>query len=209
MTYLKVIRQGPGADRLERGWTRGVPNSYPKAGTFLLDLTGHSFPFLAFFSEKRIVRALTTVLRDNLDKSKTVLGLTAKCLAGYMFSRVIFNHSLSVDLRKIAARLAPDLEEVIFIQLDELASLPVPANDMAIDGFYSALSSNKGLTKKDITAVLLARGASSSPAEVTDQIIDQVDKYLEPQSVVELVVWLSVLQLVHRLENYFAVTQVS
>jgi hypothetical protein len=77
MTYLKVIRQGPGADRLERGWTRGVPNSYPKAGTFLLDLTGHSFPFLAFFSQKRIVRALTTVLRDNLDKSKTVLGLTA------------------------------------------------------------------------------------------------------------------------------------
>ncbi|MBK8503708.1 MAG: hypothetical protein IPL46_16745 [Saprospiraceae bacterium] len=207
MTYLRVIRQGPGADSLERGWTRGVPDSYPKAGEFLLNLTGHNFPFLAHFSQKRIVRALTTVLRDNLDKSKTVLGMTAKCLAGYMFSRVIFNHSLSVDLRKVAAQLTPEVNESVFDQLDELAELPAPGSDSDIAGFYNRLSSNKGLTKKDITAVLLSRGASSSPADVNDHIIDQVGKWLEPTSVVELVVWLSVLQLVHRLENYFAIAQ--
>ena len=62
MTYLRVIRQGPGADRLEKSWTRGIPHSYPEAGDFLHELTGHSFPFLAHFSQKRIIRALTSLV---------------------------------------------------------------------------------------------------------------------------------------------------
>ncbi|NND32534.1 MAG: hypothetical protein HKN76_08085 [Saprospiraceae bacterium] len=207
LTYLRVIRQGPAADRLEKGWTRGVPNSYPEAGEFLQKQIGYSFPFLAHFSQKRIVRALTTVLRDNLDKDNTVVGIPAKCLAGYLFSRIIFNHSLSVELRKVAAQLAPQLEEKIFLHLDELATQPTPESDADIERFYSSLSNHKGLTKNDLTSILLARGASTSPSEVTNPIINQVGEWLQPAAVVELVVWLSVLQLVHRLENYFSIAR--
>src|SRR6185436_4149937 len=66
-TYLRVIRQAPGALVWEKKWTRNVPSDYTSAGEYLKQHTGYSFPLLKPIKQDRVVKALTTVLRDNLD----------------------------------------------------------------------------------------------------------------------------------------------
>src|SRR5947209_12063597 len=66
-TYLRVIRQAPGAVIWEKKWTRNVPSDYNSAGEYLKQHTGYSFPVLKPVKEGRVVRTLTTALRDNLD----------------------------------------------------------------------------------------------------------------------------------------------
>ncbi len=81
-TYLRVLKLAPSAIGLEKTWTKGVPNSYRLAGAFLEQHTGYSFPLLDKLTHKRAIRALTTILRDNLDPENSEIGIANKCLAG-------------------------------------------------------------------------------------------------------------------------------
>ena len=75
LTYLRVIRHAPGAVLWEKKWTRDIPSNHPAAAKFLEEHTGYSFPILKPVKVGRVDRALTTVLRDNLDPALTVTGL--------------------------------------------------------------------------------------------------------------------------------------
>jgi hypothetical protein len=79
-TYFRVIQQLPSAIQIERGWTIDVPDRWPAAGDYLEKHTGYRFPLLGKLSQPRVVRALTTILRDNLDPAQTEIGLATKCL---------------------------------------------------------------------------------------------------------------------------------
>jgi len=85
-TYLKVVRQAPGAIRLENQWTKGVPSDLKKINAFLKDNIGHHFSILSKLSNNKQKRALATILRDNFSASNTQLGLRAKVLCGLVFS---------------------------------------------------------------------------------------------------------------------------
>ena len=50
--------------------------------------------------------------------------------------------------------------------------------------------------------LLLARGASSSPARIDHAILEACRASLSPAAIVELVTWLAVLQMLHRLSAY-------
>jgi alkylhydroperoxidase family enzyme len=52
---------------------------------------------------------------------------------------------------------------------------------------------------------LLALSASHSPAQVNDAIIAVVLQQMQPAEIVEIIVWLSVLQLLNRMSSYFQV----
>lgn len=54
-------------------------------------------------------------------------------------------------------------------------------------------------------ALLLARAASTSPAEIDAHVVGACrDSGLPPAAVVELVTWLAVLQMLHRLSCLYA-----
>ena len=59
------------------------------------------------------------------------------------------------------------------------------------------------LTENEAALILLAVAASHSPAENNNAVIETTMKYLEPSGIVEIIVWLSVLQLLNRLSSYY------
>ncbi|HEX5002362.1 MAG TPA: hypothetical protein VFW78_07680 [Bacteroidia bacterium] len=204
LTYLRVIRQAPGAVRLEKKWTRDVPASYPQATEYLQKNTGHSFPILKNIAQPRVIRALTTVLRDNLNQEVTEVGLIIKNLAGYVFSRVVSNDILSAEVRSIIMNFAPDLGNEIFETLNQIVRMKMPTDVKSCKELMASLQKHSAISEKDAAVILLARAASPSPASVNEAVIETTTPHLTPAGIVEIIVWLSVLQLLHRLGSYYA-----
>ncbi len=202
-TYLRVIRHAPGAVLWERKWTKGVPASWQEAGVYLEKRTGYAFPVLQPVKEARVVRALTTVLRDNLDSQVTVSGLKVKMYAGYVFSTVVANEVLKSEIKNLAVHLAPELDEGKLEQLAKMAQTEVPMDRTTSNTLLTSIQQSFSLTDKEAAAVLLAVAASHSPAQVNDAVMEPVLKVMEPAGIVEINVWLSVLQLLNRLSSYY------
>ena len=156
---LSVIRYAPQALKLDGVWTQGVPNRWPAVGEFLRQRTGHSFPVLSRLRHRRAVRAIATMIRDNLGES--VIGRENKLAAGLIYAHTIGNPSLAEELRALGARELPDSPTQI-----------------------------------------LARAISPSPAAV-DQSVLESSRAIPPAGIVELVTFLSVLQMLHRLSSFY------
>ncbi len=205
LAYLRVLRYAPGAIRLESSWTKGVPDSYPEVGSFLKRHTGHSFPMLEKLKKKRQARALATVLRDNLDPSKTRTGLKIKCLASLVFATVAGNSTLAEEARIIAGRFSPELSEADFQLVQMIALHDTPSDPDAHRQFAGSLPAVDFLTKKELAALMLAKAASTSPAKVSDEVISETAENLEAPEIIELMVWVSVQQMLHRLYTFYSV----
>ena len=161
MTKLGVLRHAPGALALDTQWTKGVPSRWPAAGAFLRERTGHDFPILSHLRHARAIRALTTMLRDNLDPKESAVGVPRKIAAGIVFAKTVGNAALEEELGKL------------------------------------------GPVEEDASVEALARAVSPSPAEVDDAVIERC-RALPPAAIVEVVTFISVMQLVHRLETFYA-----
>jgi alkylhydroperoxidase family enzyme len=182
LTRLAVLRFAPKAIALDRRWQHGVPRAWPAVGAFLRDLTGHDFPVLSRMKNNRAIRAAASMLRENLNPETTVIGLETKILAGIVFATIVANEPLATDVRTVAAHLG-----VPSARLDDAARF---ASDPDAD------------PPADKAALLLARAVSPSPAAVTDDVVDAC-RALSAPAIVELIAWISVLQMLHRLSCYF------
>lgn len=203
-TYLRVIKQLPSAIQIESRWTANIPDQWPAAGDFLESQTGYRFPFLGKLRHKRVIRALTTVLRDNLDPKHSEVGLAAKCLVGFVYATVVENEELATAARLLAVRLAPELNENTFAAVAKFAVQPLGKDVEAIGQAITVLSALPTLSQQVICAIVLARAASTSPAEITPTILAIVFPHLTHPSMVELIVWLSIQQLLHRVDCFYA-----
>jgi len=191
-TYLKVFRQAPGAIRKERQWTKGMSSRIAPALLTLETDVGHSFPILASLHHSRPVRAIATVLRDNLDESTSELGLRAKCLVGLVYARVVGNEVLTSEAIQLAQTLVPDLDHTLLTAVGRFATAPP----------HKAVLPAR-LSSVEQAAVMLAKVASPSPSQVNEISIASAAEALTPAQTVETVVWLSVQQLLNRLYIYY------
>lgn len=201
-TYLRVIRQAPGAVRWEKKCMRNVPSDYTAASEYLSQHTGYSFPILKPVKEKRVIRTLTTALRDNLDKEATVTGLKIKMYAGLIFSAHAENNILSAEIRNLAAYWAPELNDEKFMLPDKIAQMEIPDDMPACKTAIQSLQQQLSLTEKEAATILLAIAASHNPARVNEVVIETVLAHMKPAEVIETIVWLSMLQLLNRLSAY-------
>ncbi len=206
LTYLRVIRQAPGAVLWEKKWTKDVPSESHAASEYLKQHTGYSFPILNPVKEKRVTRTLTAVLRDNLNQEVTVTGLKMKMYAGYIFSTQVWNEMLASEIRNLSTHWAPGLNEK-FALLDEISQIEIPIDNASCENTIASLQQQLSLTQKEAATILLAISASYSPAQNNDAVTETVLKYIEPAAIVETVVWLSVLQLLNRLSIYYMVVK--
>jgi len=187
-TKLSVLRFVPTALRLDRQWQQGVPDAWPAVGKFLRQKIGHDFPVLSRMQNARGIRAVASMLRENFDPATTVLGLAVKTLAGVIFAAVVADEPLGAEVRGLGLK-----SDVSNTQLDAAARFAVSAETEppAIDPQVRA-------------ALLLARAASPSPAEITADIVEVCRQSgLSAAAIVELITWISVLQMLHRLSSYF------
>jgi hypothetical protein len=179
---------------MESRWTKGVPDRWPEVGTYLEARTGHGFPLLGKLRHKRAIRALATILRDNLDPATSVIGLQTKTLAGLVYATVVGDATLAHEARLLAARFAPELDEGTIEAVRRFAA-------------DATVSAPPGLPKDRAASLVLARAASPSPAEIGAALLDELTPLLTPAGIIELMVWLSVQQLLHRLICFYAAAE--
>lgn len=63
-------------------------------------------------------------------------------------------------------------------------------------------------SQQTIAALLLAKAASSSPAKINPHILTRIDRCLSPASIIELMVWLSIQQLLHRIGCFYQLSEI-
>ncbi len=188
LTKLSVIRHAPTALRLDTQWQQGVPDSWPAVGSFLRDLTGHDFPVLSRMHNARGIRAVASALRENLNPKCTETGLDLKAMAGVVFATVIADGDLASQVRVIGQTYGVDS-----VQMDALVN------------FAQHTDSEPPVTDAKAKALLLlARAASPSPSTISYAEVSACrESELTPSAIVELVTWLSVMQMLHRLSCFY------
>jgi alkylhydroperoxidase family enzyme len=204
-TKLAFLRHVPAALKLEGTWTRGVPSRWPAVGTYLEAQTGHGFPLLAKVSSQRAVKAIATVLRDNLSAADSRLGLRVKVLAGLVYASVVGNETLASEARKLALRANPPLAEETLQAVARFAAEPAAESDSGIEAARSSLATLPGLDGEAALVLLLAKAVSPSPATVPAALLAEVAETLSPEAQIELLVWVSIQQMLHRLGSFLDV----
>jgi alkylhydroperoxidase family enzyme len=160
-TRVGLIRYAPSAVALDRRWTRGVPDRWPAVGEYLRRETGHSFPVLSRLRSRRAIRAIATMIRDNLARADSVIGRDEKLAAGLIYADTVGDIALGEELRALGARAQP--------------ASPVQALALAI---------------------------APSPAAVDQSVVESA-RAIPPAGIVELVSFVAVLQMLHRLSSFF------
>jgi hypothetical protein len=204
-TTLGVLRHAPRAAMLDRRWTAGVPSRWPAVGAYLREQTGHDFPILGRMQHARPRRALATMLRDNLAASDSRIGLRVKTLAGLVYATVVQDEALAAEARWLAKNSG--VQEGALSAVAEFASTP-PLFDTGSDVEASelALRSDKRIDETWCDALLIAKASSFSPAQMTAPLVNRIGAKLPPEALVELLTWISVQQLLHRLGAFLART---
>ena len=195
-TYLKVIRQAPAALRMERQWTKGMSGRIAPALLTLEADVGHSFPILASLHHGRGVRAIATVLRDNLDPELSTLGLRAKCLVGLVYARVVGNEVLTSEAIQLALTLVPDMDHPLLTAVGRFATASPETATLPPQ-----------LSSVEAAAVMLAKVGAPSPSQINEISIEAAAGSMSAAQIVEMVVWLSVQQTLHRLYVYYDVSR--
>ncbi len=184
---LRILPFLPTALRLDALWQRGVPASWPATGAYLREHTGHDFPVLGRLHNARCRKAIAAVLRINLDPAHSSFERETKLLAGVIFATVIQDDALAHDLAALARAQGTGEERLAEARaFASDAGAPAPAGDARAQAL-----------------LVLAKAAAPSPACVTLDTVEICRRAtLAPQSIIEMVSWLSVLQLLHRLTAY-------
>ncbi len=204
LTYIKIIRLAPGAVSLESSWNKGVPNSYELASTYLKSKTGHDFPILQKVKSKKIIKALTIVLRDNLSYETTVMGLETKLLCGLLYSIIIENKYLIEASELLLKNTGLTISEELVLALKEFALKETPDTAQDCKTVLAQLSQELSMSKETTAALILAKGASYSPAQINESILKEVAPICKGEAIVEMITWISILQALHRLESYMS-----
>jgi len=194
-TWLRVLRQAPAAVKLERQWTRNVPDSFAHANAFLLQHVGTRFDMIRHLPNRACVRAFTTLLRDNIDATNTTVGLVIKGLVGVVFANVAENQKLETICRNIVYHNDEAFDTSL---LDQIASA---RRDRHIESLRDHFDS------QSLAVMKLATAIAPSPAAVPQFLIDEVSQILTPEQIVETTVWVSILQMLHRIDTFYRLAE--
>jgi alkylhydroperoxidase family enzyme len=187
-TTLGVLRYAPRAVMRDRQWTTGVPAHWPAVGAYLRE-TGHDFPILGRLQHARPRRALATMLSDNLTARHSSVGLQVKTLAGLVYAIVVQDGELAEECGRLAENSG--VPQTSLRAVADFASMPsLFGTDSDLDASELELRSDKRIDEAWCDALLVARVGAKLP----------------PEALVELLTWISIQQLLHRLGAYFVRT---
>jgi alkylhydroperoxidase family enzyme len=167
-TKLGVVPFIPAALSFDKKWTGDAPARASDARAYLRERTGHDFPVLAALTHGRAIRAITVMLRDNLDPETSRIGVDTKIRAGAVYARVTGDAALARDVAALAAH-------------------------------HGLVPGDEGPAS---VARSLAEAISTSPAVLDDALVEAC-RALAPSAIVELVAWVGVLQMLHRVTAFY------
>lgn len=186
-TRMRLLPLLPAAIRFDRRWQRETPSRWPDIAAFLSERTGHNFPVLERLQSRRARRSIASMLQQNLDPASSVVGVECKVLAGAIFAEIVGDERLADDIGALARHAGIDSEAL---------------GDTIAYARSDGRSSPAG-SRTESASLALARAASYSPARVDAATVHACQEGgLSPAAIVEIITWLSVLQMLHRLSCY-------
>ena len=192
--YARMIRQGPKATLIERGWTKHLPASAPDLRRYLRETRNVDVPVLSRMRHGKPMRALGAMFDQNLDPATSEVGLADKALAGLVYGSMVNDESLIEIGRSIALAQGVDasvIDGVVSAGSDPAFLLRDADQQAALGGEHTQ-------------AVLrLAHAIAPSPAVTTDELAAATTDVLSSAEVIEIAVWISVMQLVHRITRFY------
>jgi hypothetical protein len=142
------------------------------------------------------------MLRDNLAACDTRIGLPAKTLAGLVYATVAQDEELAAEAMLLARNVSVPQASLGAVA-DFASAPPLPGTDPDLAA-EQALRSHKQIEDDWVGPLLIAKASSYSPAQVTASLVTRAAPALSPEALVELLTWISIQQLLHRLGTYLA-----
>jgi hypothetical protein len=127
--------------------------------------------------------------------------------AGYIFATRMANDLLIAEIRNASTYIAPELNGDLLKRLAEVAQMDIPVDIDTCNKIVTTFQQQFPLTEKEAAILLLAIAASHSPSQINEAVIHVTLKHVEPAAAVEILVWLSILQLLSRLSSYYQVIE--
>lgn len=188
----------------ERKVTARVPNSYPAAGTWLLDRVGYHFPLLGKLRHGRTIKALCTVLRDNMDPRECNVSPCTKALMGIIFAVNAKNKTLAEDMKRCASHSGPHLlpQTCDIVSRFALEDIDFIAPSITLSDTVLR-EAGADLTLADRRVLLLAKAGSTSPSTIGPVVLGGMETMFSPSALIEMLVWLGVCQMLHRFYAFY------
>lgn len=203
-SIIRLVRFAPNATQLEKKWMKGIPNKYTEAVSLLKSYSGYDFPILKKIKSKRVVRTLTTIIRDNLSDENTTIGLDTKCMISWAFAQFSQNEELIKMSHQMRQHLAAEYTDE---SIEAIAELIKPSPIISADICRQQIKALQeiGINQKQAAALVLSQAASPSPTDVNEMIVNEVATLLDPVQIIETITWVSFQQCLHRLFAYYII----
>ena len=204
--YAKIAALAPGALRFDAKWLAGIPKADDMAAAYLQERTGIHFALIDRVPLVRPRRALTAMLRENLDPTQTELGLPSKAMLALLFAEFANNPARRADAEALVARHCDPLSDQIRHTIAAMAQGPIAGTETELSNQRDKLQA-AGLSEVDTSLLLIGHALSPSPASLTEQGLALATQQVSRAQIVETVTWLSIQQLMHRLDVFLNVSE--
>lgn len=202
---MSMLRYIPSALHYDNKATRRIPKAWPAIGDFLTQAIGHSFPILGLLTHSRAARAIAEVLRLNLDAIVCGIEPDVKYVIGMVFAGVNENTLLLKEFHNMTMLMVDYLSEddlqCVHDFATEYTEFSPQGGVQELIG-KSRLRGVKGLSSRAVRMLVLAKACCYMPTKTTEVVVE-LTKSLRPAAVVELINWVGVLSLLHKLYMFF------
>lgn len=202
LSNLIMLRYIPAAILYDKAATAKIPKSWPAIGDYLTYNVGHCFPILGLLTHTRAVRALAEVIRMNLDAIVCGIEPDVKYLIGIVFAGVNGNRLLAREFRKMTMLMVDYLDEHMVDAVCEFATEDTDFSVDIDDALSDSALTHVALSECQIRMLYVAKACSFMPPRMTQSVVNAT-KVLRRDHTVELVCWVAVLSLLHKLYIFY------
>ena len=131
---LALIRHAPYAIKLDKEWTRGVPDRWPAVGEYLREKTGYHFPILSRLRHRSAIRGIATMIRLNFgDGDQGVIAKGEKLAAGLIYAECVGNDGLAKEMREMGAEAHPSPQSPVQQLARAISPSPAQVDESAME----------------------------------------------------------------------------
>lgn len=131
---LALIRHAPPAIKLDKEWTRGVPDTWPAVGEYLREKTGYRFPILSKLRHRSALRGIATMIRLNFGSGdQSVIGKEEKLAAGLIYAECVGNVGLADEMREMGAEAHLSAESPVQRLARAISPSPARVDESAME----------------------------------------------------------------------------
>jgi alkylhydroperoxidase family enzyme len=200
-TYLSVIPHVPNALSLEGQWSKDIPEGgWKEIGPYLERLTGYDFPILGKIHQPRVVTAIAVMLKENLCLSQSITGIAIKVKVAQVFLSIVSSSPTSPMFMHGMVNTMASEHHITKGMLEEIASYARDEGQIR-----EAFDKTKLFSEKERAILALAISCSYSPSVISLELYAQCGKHLTSAEMIEILTWISMLQMLYRLEAVYTV----